>query len=94
MANTKKNSIIEAGLNGLLAPASAPVQPQEQPTQEPEKIKGNYKTVCYSISPDLAEKIRYIAYWDRKKLNAVVSEALTAYCEAWKPSTGEKPKKL
>lgn len=89
----RKNNIIEAGLNGLLTPTAQTPGPQD-PAQEPEKVKGNYKTVCYSISPELADKIRYIAYWDRKKLNAVVTEALTAYCDAWKPATGEKPKKF
>ncbi len=93
---SKKIDTIAAGLNGLL---SAPAQPQETaPTaapQEPEqapKQKGNYKTVCYSIPPELAEKIRYIAYWDRKKLNAVVVEAFEQYAANWNPSTGEKPK--
>ena len=89
-----KNNLISGGLNGLLkpAPASTPEAVQE-PTGEP-KTKGNYKTVCYSIPPELAEKMRYIAYWDRKKLNAVVVEAFSQYVESWKPSTGEKPKKL
>lgn len=91
----KKNAIIAAGLNGLLgpAPASTPEVRQEQPEQA-TKTKGNYKTVCYSIPPELADKIRYIAYWDRKKLNAVVVEAFTQYADNWKPATGEKPKKL
>lgn len=95
----KKNNIIAGGLQGLLAPAAATVTPQDpgQQEQAPKRVKrekGDYKTVCYSIPPELAEKIRYIAYWDRKKLNAVVVEAFTAYCEQWKPATGEKPKKF
>lgn len=91
----KKNNIIAGGLQGLLAPAAAPVSPQEPTQQEqaPKRVKGDYKTVCYSIPPELAEKIRYIAYWDRKKLNAVVVEAFTAYCDQWKPD-GAKPKKF
>lgn len=90
----KKNNIIAAGLNGLLgpAPASTPEAHQEQPKQG-EKQKGNYTTVCYSIPPEIAEKIRYIAYWDRKKINAVVVEAFTQYAENWKPA-GESPKKF
>lgn len=90
----KKNAIIAAGLNGLLgpAPASTPEAPQDQPEQA-VKLKGNYTTVCYSIPPDIAEKIRYIAYWDRKKINAVVVEAFTQYADNWKPEKGT-PKKL
>lgn len=85
--------MIAAGLEGLLAPTPAVLQ--DAPRQAaPERTKGNYKTVCYSIAPELAEKMRYIAYWDRKKINAVVSEAFAAYCENWKPSTGGKPKKI
>ena len=90
---TKKIDTIAAGLNGLLSTPAASTPEVQEPEQAP-KVKGNYKTVCYSIAPELADKIRYIAYWDRKKLNAVVSEALAAYCDSWKPSTGEKPKKF
>jgi hypothetical protein len=93
----KKNNIIAAGLNGILGPATAtpqaPTATAAPDAPKPERIKGNYKTVCYSIPPELAEKIRYIAYWDRKKLNAVVTEAFEMYCNAWAPA-GEKPKKL
>ena len=79
----KKNTIIAAGLNGLLAgPTSTPEAAQE--TEQAEKTKGNYKTVCYSIPPDLAERIRFIAYWDRKKINAVVVEAFQQYADNWK----------
>lgn len=88
----KKNTIIAAGLEGLLTPTPAPANPQDQ-AEKPERIKGNYKTVCYSIPPDLADKIRYIAYWDRKKLNAVVAEAFAAYIANWKPADG-RPEKL
>ncbi len=93
---SKKTNTITAGLNGLL---SAPAQPQgttptaaPQKTEQAPKQKGNYKTVCYSTPPELADKIRYIAYWDRKKLNAVVVEAFQQYADNWKPATGEKPK--
>ena len=90
----KKNNIITAGLNGLLgpAPASTPDVRQEQ-AEKPAKQRGNYTTVCYSIPPEIAEKIRYIAYWDRKKINAVVVEAFEQYAAKWKPD-GETPKTL
>ncbi len=94
---SKKTNTIAAGLEGLL---STPAQPQGEthtaapqvPEQAPKKA-GNYTTVCYSIPPEIAEKIRYIAYWDRKKINAVVVEAFTQYAENWKPAGGS-PKKI
>ncbi len=85
----KKN--ITTGFDNLLNPnptkAQAPVQ--ETPT---EKEKGNYKTVCYSIPPETADKIRQIANWDRRKINAVVTEAFEQYAANWKPSTAKPPK--
>ena len=92
----KKNTIIAAGLNGLLAPA-APVAPAVEPEQAAaaeQPAKGNYKTVCYSIPPEVAEYMRYIARYDRKKINAVVVEAFAAYINSWRPAPQEKPKKL
>lgn len=85
----KKNDIITGGLNGLLNPTDqAPVQ------GEPDKKTANASTVvCYRVPPEVADKIRYIAYYDRKKINAVVNEALAAYIENWEPAK-EKPRKL
>lgn len=85
----KKN--ITTGYSDLLNPT-----PAETPAaaQEPaKKAKGNYKTVCYSIDADIAEKMRYIAHYDRKKINVVVVEAFAAYIANWKP-TNEKPIKF
>ena len=82
---------INDSLGGLINPNPTKVQaPAQGPVQE--KIKGNYKTVCYSIPPETAEKIRKIAAWDRRKLNAVVTEALEAYAAKWKPVISEPPK--
>ena len=90
---SKKNNIIAGGLNGLLNPNASEPQPVQAQEPETAETKTANTTVCYSIPVDVAEKIRYIAYYDRKKLGAVVAEALAAYIEAWKPAT-EKPKKL
>ncbi len=86
MANKKA---IE-GLSGLLNPtpaipsrkAATAAAPQEQ-AQTPEKSKGDYKTVCYSIPPAVAESIKRVAWYDRKKINAVVTEAFIKYVEQW-----------
>lgn len=86
-----KKDKIAGGLNGLL---TKPAPNEEQATETPKKKTGNYKTVCYSISPEVAEKIAYIAYYDRRRLNAVVTEAFEAYIKNWKPAPQEKPRKL
>ena len=86
----KKNALL-AGLDGLISQANTtPAVPEAKP----KRAKKVYKTVCYSINPELDEKIKYIAYYDRKKINAVVSEALAAYIEQWTPAPNEKPRKL
>ena len=87
---------VNEGLEGLLNPTPAKVSTKAKAqgtTEAPEKVKGDYKTVCYSIPPAVADKIKYIAYYDRRKLNAVVTEAFEAYIANWKPAQ-EKPKKL
>jgi hypothetical protein len=80
---------VETGLSGLLNPtpaiprkAATAVPTQEQP-QAPEKSKGNYKTVCYSIPPAVAENIKRVAWYERKKINAVVTDAFEKYVEQW-----------
>ncbi len=78
---------VETGLVGLLNPTPAiprktAALTQEQP-QEPEKSKGNYKTVCYSIPPAVAESIKRVAWYERKKINAVVTDSFVKYVEQW-----------
>ena len=81
---------ITTGYDKLLKPTPA----QDTATEDAAtgKEKGNYKTVCYSIPPDTAEKIRKIAAWDRRKINAVVTEAFEQYAAKWKPTVEEPPK--
>jgi len=85
----KKN--ITVGFDNLLNPNTTKAQEPAQGT-DTGKEKGNYKTVCYSIPPETAEKIRKIAAWDRKKINAVVTEAFEQYAAKWKPTVEEPPK--
>lgn len=72
--------------DGLLTPDT------KSPQQAPVKVKGNYKTFCYSIPPATGEKIRQIAKWDRKTLGAVVTEAFEQYAENWEPLMQKPPK--
>lgn len=81
-----KKNIVE-GFDSLLKPTNK----EQEPTTD-NHGKGNYKTVCYSIPPETAEKIRKIADWDRKKINAVVTEAFEQYAARWKPTVAEPPK--
>ncbi len=82
-----KKDIINASLDGLL---NKDAQKEQETTAEAPKVK----TVCYYISPKLDEDIRYIAYYDRKKINEVVAEAFAQYIKNWKPAPNPKPKKL
>jgi len=86
----KKNDIITGGLNGLLKPTDGTTN--TNPVKDEPKKKAD-AVVCYRVPAELAENVKYIAHFDRKTLGAVVTEALTAYVEAWKP-TNEKPRKL
>lgn len=96
-----KNNMIAAGLASLMqtqqaeksaqeekpakkAPASQHMEQKPAP-EEPAK-KGNYKTVCYSIPPDLAEEIKRVAYIDRRTIGAVVADAFREYLDKWKPA--------
>lgn len=92
--NKGKNAVIAAGLNGLLKQPEATPTPDTVTDAQGEKTKGNYKTVCYNIPPAIADYMRYIATYDRKKINAVVSEAFAEYIRNWKPAPQEKPKKF
>lgn len=87
----KKN--IAANFGELLNPNANPTKAQgsAQDTEKGATPKG-YKTVCYSIPPETADKIKQIAAWDRKKINAVVTEAFEQYAAKWKPTTQEPPK--
>lgn len=93
----KKN--IDTNLGTLLNPTPTAPTKAQAPEQAPEqehgvkRAKGNTKPVCYSIPPETAEKIRQIASWDRKTINAVATEAFEQYARNWKPTTyGEPPK--
>lgn len=88
MANKKTQ--IAAGLAGLMAqPAqlesvrrSAPQEPTgDRGTVEAQKIKGNYKTVCYSIPPELADRMRAQAHREGRTLGATVARAFREYLE-------------
>ena len=90
----KKN--VDTTLGNIINPtpttaAKAQDTVQETPT---EKVRGNYKTVSYSIPPATAEKIRVIAEWDRRKINAVVTEAFEQYAANWKPKADGQPPKF
>lgn len=80
-----------AGLDGLL---KAPAAPAQDPTTDATEEHGRKTVISFSIDETTAEKIRYIAYYDRRKLSAVIAEALAQYIDRWAPAPQEKPRKL
>lgn len=63
---------------------------------ETSTTKREYKSICYSLDKNLAEKMKYIAFYDRKPINAVVEEAFADYIRKWnkKDHTQEMPKQI
>lgn len=79
----KKNKIA-AGLNGLLNAATETTKPTT-----PAAVTGaGTRPVCYNLNPAIIEKIRYIAFMEHRKNNAVVSEALEQYVTEWENTHG------
>ena len=64
---------IAAGINGLLN--TAPTTTQEPEANTNEERRPN-RTVCYSLPSEVIDGIKYIAYFDGRRLNGVVTEAL------------------
>lgn len=83
---------IAAGLSGLMNTAT----PQEQaaPDTTATESNGRKTVLSFSVDEQLAENIRYIAYYDRRKISAVIAEALERYVKEWTPATQEKPRKF
>ena len=80
----KKNKIA-AGLNGLLNAATETTKPTT-----PAAVMGaGTRPVCYNLNPAIIEKIRYIAFMEHRKNNAVVSEALERFVTEWEKTNGK-----
>lgn len=71
----KKN--LKKGLSGMLE-LTASTEEQEQNTEKPAN-----KTACYSLPVELLEKLREVAFYDKRKINAVVTIALQRYFDEW-----------
>ena len=74
------NKKVAAGLNGLLAPSPAQMNGQADAMQ----ANRTYKATCFSLPTDVTEEMRFIAWFDRRKLNAVITEAFEQYAERWR----------
>lgn len=81
MAKKDFNSGIAALMQTDTRKAEAKTTATAGPAEE--KKKGNYKTVCYSIPPDIAEAIKEIAVLDRRTVGSVVTEAFLDYLKKW-----------
>jgi len=93
----KKNYDTKLGNLVNPTPTVTPKARAQEPAQEPatektERERKNNKVVCYSIDADTADKIRKIAEWEGRKLNAVVIEAFEQYIAKWVPTPKEPPK--
>lgn len=96
---------VNGGLSDLfkINPATPTAEPAKEPAAidqaapaqasgvEPAPAgKNAYKAVCYNLHPDIIEQIKNIAYWDRRKANAVVTEALEQYIQTWTKNNQRK----
>ena len=45
--------------------------------------------MLYRVSPELADKLKAIAYWDRKKKNDIGVRALAKYVKKWEDKNGQ-----
>ena len=82
----KKNKVA-AGLNGLLTPAPEN-RPTAAPTEQTQTVTIT-RPVSYNLNALLLEKIRYIAFVEHRKNNAVVSDALEQYVTEWEAANGK-----
>lgn len=94
-----KKEMVMGGLSGLLTPTPTPAptpayveEPAQELTPKGRKKTDKGKIVCYNLNSDLVEKIKKIAYYERKKINEVITEALEAHIANWVPKVEEPPK--
>ena len=80
-----KKHKIAAGLNGLLNAATETTKP----TTSAAVTGAGTRPVCYNLNPAIIEKIRYIAFMEHRKNNAVVSEALERFVTEWEQTNGK-----
>lgn len=85
---------IAAGLSGLLNPTPVQGTSNSNAPSTTEEHTGRKVVLSFSIDETTAEKVKYIAYYDRKTQSGVIAEALAAYIAEWKPAPQEKPRKL
>lgn len=81
----KKNQI-SAGLGGLL---NAATDTTKTKTANSTVTGSGTRPVCYNLNPAIIEKIRYIAFMEHRKNNAVVSEALERFVTEWEKTNGK-----
>lgn len=81
----KKNQI-SAGLGGLL---NAATDTTKTKTTNSTVTAAGTRPVCYNLNPAIIEKIRYIAFMEHRKNNAVVSEALERFVTEWEKTNGK-----
>lgn len=91
---SKKN--FTGGLSSLLGDAPEPNQEathQETPKSsrgpKPNPAKQDDIRATYILNRDLVEKVKAIAYWDRKDIKEVANEVFTDYISKYEKKNGE-----
>ena len=78
-----KNKNFKVGFDSLL----------EDGEQKPKTDNVQEMRSSFILKIPVVEKIKSIAYWDRKKITTVIEEALTNYINNWEALNGEvKPR--
>lgn len=75
---------LQQGLAGLLTPTQEQAQPKEQ-----KQEKKQTKTACYNLPVELLDKLREVAYIDRRNVSAIVAIALEEYFTRWEEQKGK-----
>lgn len=59
-----------------------------------EGLPENETRATFIVEEELLEKIKGIAYWDRRKIRAVHTEALRRYVQEWEKTNGGPVKEI
>lgn len=91
----KQKKIEEAKINAKIRlekrKAGRPKDPTKRvPTKSSQEgTKNNETRATFIVNEDLLEKLKNVAYWDRKKIKEVIGEALSEYIANREEKKGE-----
>ena len=92
---SKKN--FKQGLSSLLPDPQEPTAPTKAETSTKRAQEKKQETrATFILDKETLEKIKALAYWERKQIKETLAEALEAYIEAYEAKHGKikpQPKK-